>query len=382
MIQSNYKKRGEGMDKKDDINSLMKQYLDFYQRDRQKIELDQGSDFDALMKQYKTKFDQQIANEQKAIREKENARIAKKKQELELRTKQKKEQEAQRKQNRESLRNSDKKKLRQTINEDKTKFRQTYSTNEQTKPKRNYRTLIIIVVVAIIGIVGFTQLEPFSFFDLQAELNEQLSTNMVNNVALNELDGLNSIEDFDNFLAATPYLSYDENSPNYLDSINLAVDRDDLLMIDNNSPSYLLVQYSCQGASANIFVTPGNSYYDFVSDQNDLEITSLAFYNFAYPLPDFGEEVDIWAQTQLSEDYFNATNAKEIFKYYYYQAACGTHENEVIFVLARDSTKGYYGYLDYPNHQINLYYNDELDTSITIENIQNYQSDYLETITL
>ena len=44
--------------------------------------------------------------------------------------------------------------------------------------------------------------------------------------------------------------------------------------------------------------------------------------------------------------------------------------------------KGYYGYLDYTNRQIKVYYSDNYTHDVTIENIQNYQSDYLKTITL
>ena len=59
------------MDKKDKIDTLIDQYLNFYQHGSQAIEPQQSTDFDSLMNQYKSKFDKQIANEQKAIREKE-----------------------------------------------------------------------------------------------------------------------------------------------------------------------------------------------------------------------------------------------------------------------------------------------------------------------
>ena len=58
------------MDKKDKIDTLIDQYLNFYQHGSQAIEPQQSTDFDSLMNQYKSKFDKQIANEQKAIREK------------------------------------------------------------------------------------------------------------------------------------------------------------------------------------------------------------------------------------------------------------------------------------------------------------------------
>ena len=55
------------MDKKDKIDTLIDQYLNFYQHGSQAIEPQQSTDFDSLMNQYKSKFDKQIANEQKAI---------------------------------------------------------------------------------------------------------------------------------------------------------------------------------------------------------------------------------------------------------------------------------------------------------------------------
>lgn len=66
------------MDKKDKIDTLIDQYLNFYQHGSQAIEPQQSTDFDSLMNQYKSKFDKQIANEQKAIREKEEARVLQK----------------------------------------------------------------------------------------------------------------------------------------------------------------------------------------------------------------------------------------------------------------------------------------------------------------
>ncbi|MFR1628706.1 MAG: hypothetical protein ACLSU6_17895 [Thomasclavelia ramosa] len=72
------------MDKKDKIDTLIDQYLNFYQHGSQAIEPQQSTDFDSLMNQYKSKFDKQIANEQKAIREKEEARVLQKKQEAKL----------------------------------------------------------------------------------------------------------------------------------------------------------------------------------------------------------------------------------------------------------------------------------------------------------
>ena len=62
------------MDKKDKIDTLIDQYLNFYQHGSQAIEPQQSTDFDSLMNQYKSKFDKQIANEQKAIREKEEVK--------------------------------------------------------------------------------------------------------------------------------------------------------------------------------------------------------------------------------------------------------------------------------------------------------------------
>ena len=38
--------------------------------------------------------------------------------------------------------------------------------------------------------------------------------------------------------------------------------------------------------------------------------------------------------------------------------------------------------IDYTNRQIKVYYSDNYTHDVTIENIQNYQSDYLKTITL
>ena len=92
------------MDKKDKIDTLIDQYLNFYQHGSQAIEPQQSTDFDSLMNQYKSKFDKQIANEQKAIREKEEARVLQKKQEAKLQSQKRKTQEQQNK-----LRNHSKK---------------------------------------------------------------------------------------------------------------------------------------------------------------------------------------------------------------------------------------------------------------------------------
>ena len=51
------------MDKKDKIDTLIDQYLNFYQHGSQAIEPQQSTDFDSLMNQYKSKFDKQIANQ-------------------------------------------------------------------------------------------------------------------------------------------------------------------------------------------------------------------------------------------------------------------------------------------------------------------------------
>ena len=97
------------MDKKDKIDTLIDQYLNFYQHGSQAIEPQQSTDFDSLMNQYKSKFDKQIANEQKAIREKEEARVLQKKQEAKLQSQKRKTQEQQNKLRKEKLRNHSKK---------------------------------------------------------------------------------------------------------------------------------------------------------------------------------------------------------------------------------------------------------------------------------
>ena len=51
------------MDKKDKIDTLIDQYLNFYQHGSQAIEPQQSTDFDSLMNQYKSNFDKQIAYE-------------------------------------------------------------------------------------------------------------------------------------------------------------------------------------------------------------------------------------------------------------------------------------------------------------------------------
>ena len=79
---------------------------------------------------------------------------------------------------------------------------------------------------------------------------------------------------------------------------------------------------------------------------------------------------------------FLETNAEILFKHYYYQAYLKLPYDDIMVIKERDSNKGYYGYLDYTNRQIKVYYSDNYTHDVTIENIQNYQSDYLKTITL
>ena len=66
------------MDKKDKIDTLIDQYLNFYQHGSQAIEPQQSTDFDSLMNQYKSKFDKQIANEQKQSEKRRSTSSSKK----------------------------------------------------------------------------------------------------------------------------------------------------------------------------------------------------------------------------------------------------------------------------------------------------------------
>ena len=97
------------MDKKDKIDTLIDQDLNFYQHGSRQ-EHGKAINFDSLMKRSKVfKFDKQIANEQKAIREKEEARVLQKKQEAKLQSQKRKTQEQQNKLRKEKLRNHSKK---------------------------------------------------------------------------------------------------------------------------------------------------------------------------------------------------------------------------------------------------------------------------------
>ena len=121
------------MDKKDKIDTLIDQYLNFYQHGSQAIEPQQSTDFDSLMNQYKSKFDKQIANEQKAIREKEEARVLQKNRKRNYKVK-----EERPKNNKTSCVKRNcviiPKKLRQKLN----------------KPQKNTSTKVVIMIKAVI----------------------------------------------------------------------------------------------------------------------------------------------------------------------------------------------------------------------------------------
>lgn len=379
------------MDKKDDMETLIKQYLSFYQRDSQKIELNQGSDFDDLMHQYKTKFDKQIANEQKAMREKENARIIRKKQELELKTQQK-EQEKQNRKLRESLKNTKKDPPKPNNSTSKTKnnktlFRQKYQRNNKNYQNNNHKSLILLIVtIAIVGFifVATSNQEQFDIFKGETNLNEQLNETLLKDAFNSGLDYVDNNSDLENFTRALPYLAYNQNSKDYLDLINITLGSDDFLMIDNNSDRYLYLSYSSNGSDTNILVVPNTSYYDIFYDNNEILINAVGFYDYTYPLPELGADLYIGSSVLVDNEYVTSQNAQEVFKYYYYRTSLDSsydHNNEVTTLCQLDSNKGYYGYLDYSNHQISIYYNDD-DSMITIENIQDYQSKLIQTITL
>lgn len=140
------------MDKKDKIDTLIDQYLNFYQHGSQAIEPQQSTDFDSLMNQYKSKFDKQIANEQKAIREKEEARVLQKKQEAKLQSQKRKTQEQQNKLRKEKLRNHSKKTTAE-VKQAAKKYQ--HQSRDYDKSSNHKGLIVLIIIVVVFGLIYF-----------------------------------------------------------------------------------------------------------------------------------------------------------------------------------------------------------------------------------
>ena len=334
------------MDKKDKIDTLIDQYLNFYQHGSQAIEPQQSTDFDSLMNQYKSKFDKQIANEQKAIREKEEARVLQKKQEAKLQSQKRKTQEQQNKLRKEKLRNHSKKTTAE-VKQAAKKYQ--HQSRDYDKSSNHKRLIVLIIIVVVFGLIYFIA----SNQDNESTNNTYLYNNLnylVNDAVLqepssNDLSYLDNIENNENYNVAITYLNYVEDGLNYLDLISVTRGNDDLLEIRNDSEYYLYIKYLDNGYTNNVL-----------------------------------SDIDIYMNVDSID--FLETNAEILFKHYYYQAYLKLPYDDIMVIKERDSNKGYYGYLDYTNRQIKVYYSDNYTHDVTIENIQNYQSDYLKTITL
>ena len=370
------------MDKKDKIDTLIDQYLNFYQHGSQAIEPQQSTDFDSLMNQYKSKFDKQIANEQKAIREKEEARVLQKKQEAKLQSQKRKTQEQQNKLRKEKLRNHSKK----TTAEVKQAAKKYQHQSRDYDKSSNHKGLIVLIIV-VFGLIYFIA----SNQDNESTNNTYLYNNLnylVNDAVLqepssNDLSYLDNIENNENYNVAITYLNYVEDGLNYLDLISVTRGNDDLLEIRNDSEYYLYIKYLDNGYTNNVLIVPNDTYYCSIIDEEELTIETIAFYNFEDPALDvFTNLSDIDIYMNVDSIDFLETNAEILFKHYYYQAYLKLPYDDIMVIKERDSNKGYYGYLDYTNRQIKVYYSDNYTHDVTIENIQNYQSDYLKTITL
>ena len=199
----------------------------------------------------------------------------------------------------------------------------------------------------------------------------------------NDLSYLDNIENNENYNVAITYLNYVEDGLNYLDLISVTRGNDDLLEIRNDSEYYLYIKYLDNGYTNNVLIVPNDTYYCSIIDEEELTIETIAFYNFEDPALDvFTNLSDIDIYMNVDSIDFLETNAEILFKHYYYQAYLKLPYDDIMVIKERDSNKGYYGYLDYTNRQIKVYYSDNYTHDVTIENIQNYQSDYLKTITL
>ena len=238
------------MDKKDKIVTLIDQYLNFYQHGSQAIEPQQSTDFDSLMNQYKSKFDKQIANEQKAIREKEEARVLQKKQEAKLQSQKRKTQE-----------------LKQAAK------KYQHQSRDYDKSSNHKGLIVLIIIVVVFGLIYFIA----SNQDNESTNNTYLYNNLnylVNDAVLqepssNDLSYLDNIENNENYNVAITYLNYVEDGLNYLDLISVTRGNDDLLEIRNDSEYYLYIKYLDNGYTNNVLIVPNDTYYCSIIDEED-----------------------------------------------------------------------------------------------------------------
>ena len=310
------------MDKKDKIDTLIDQYLNFYQHGSQAIEPQQSTDFDSLMNQYKSKFDKQIANEQKAIREKEEARVLQKKQEAKLQSQKRKTQEQQNKLRKEKLRNHSKKTTAE-VKQAAKKYQ--HQSRDYDKSSNHKGLIVLIIIVVVFGLIYFIA----SNQDNESTNNTYLYNNLnylVNDAVLqepssNDLSYLDNIENNENYNVAITYLNYVEDGLNYLDLISVTRGNDDLLEIRNDSEYYLYIKYLDNGYTNNVLIVPNDTYYCSIIDEEELTIETIAFYNFEDPALDvFTNLSDIDIYMNVDSIDFLETNAEILFKHYYYQA--------------------------------------------------------------
>lgn len=266
------------MDKKDNIDTLMKEYLGFYQQDSKKINLNQQTDFDDLMTQYKSKFDKQIANEQKIIRERENTRVLQKKQETELQLQRKKEQELEDKKRKEALRNKKDQRLQQTSSS-----RPKYQPRKE-KNTAGYGKWIIIALLVLIGgslLFSNTPGNDSDFFDsdsYEEPIFYQLSGDELAPVDASELYMATNREAYTDDLTTLEQLKY-TSLKDYNEQFQMYIDSDDFLVIENHSDYYLYIKYRISThASESVLVQPNDTYYKVVSDDKDLIIFNAGFY--------------------------------------------------------------------------------------------------------
>ena len=258
------------MDKKDKIVTLIDQYLNFYQHGSQAIEPQQSTDFDSLMNQYKSKFDKQIANEQKAIREKEEARVLQKKQEAKLQSQKRKTQEQQNKLRKEKLRNHSKKTTAE-VKQAAKKYQ--HQSRDYDKSSNHKGLIVLIIIVVVFGLIYFIA----SNQDNESTNNTYLYNNLnylVNDAVLqepssNDLNYLDNIENNENYNVAITYLNYVEDGLNYLDLISVTRGNDDLLEIRNDSEYYLYIKYLDNGYTNNVLIVPNDTYYCSIIDEED-----------------------------------------------------------------------------------------------------------------
>lgn len=351
------------MSKNNDIDDLMKQYLHFYQQNHQTNEAEYHNDFDNLMIQYKSKFDQQIAREQKNIKAKEEAQFKQKKVADSLPSQEPKQSSQLRK---------------HKPNHSEREIKRNY---QKADHKHSYRGIIILIIIVIV--ISLTLLLTSRRFGDSSSLNNQIRDVLFTEPLAEELNYVDNINIDGNYPTACSYLHYVDNGSDYADLIDLSLDDDDFLVTNNNSQYYLYLEYNDAQYTHNLLVKPYDFNYDTIFERNNITINKIAFYQFEDPaLASLDPSLDIDTYTTLEPDDFTETNAEIIFKHYYYTSCLRDHRDDLMFIRKRGSDMGYYGYLDYTNQVINVYYTDELDSDLTVENIQNYQSDYLKTITL